>query len=218
MSGRELRKRLVCLQTCLMWWWRAASVRKFIFPTHSHVAWSKLESTRFISRKIRKICKMRTVSRSFRCSQWLLVTAKNSWRMHVLWAYPTERAQSISLVVMLNSLLEHELPFAVPKQQACCITSTRLRAITQWQRGVVILVTNTAECWKSQHSWDHQVSVTGIREGDSNPWGLAKCSPVTQGSICPSFCSLYIHTRRHTHEHKHTLLSMSSWSACWTPA
>lgn len=90
--------------------------------------------------------------------------SKNSWRMHVLWAYPTERAQSISLVVVLNSLLEHELPFAVPKQQACCITSTRLRAITRWQRGVVILVTNAAECWKSQHSWDHQVSVTGIRE------------------------------------------------------
>lgn len=215
MSGTELRKRLVCLQTCLMWWWRAASIRKFIFPTHSHVPWSKLESTRFISRKICKICKMRTVSGSFRCSQWLLVTAKIREEC-MCFEHIQRRELSPSVWwLCLTACWSMNCPL---QSQACCITSTRLRAITRWQRGVVILVTNTPECWKSQHSWDHQVSVTGIREGHSNPWGLAKCSPVTQGSICPSFCSLHIHTRRHTHEHKHTLLSMSSWSACWTPA
>lgn len=125
--------------------------------------------------------------------------SKNSWRMHVLWAYPTERAQSISLVVVLNSLLEHEPSFAVPQQRVCCITSTRLRAITWWQRGAVNLVANTAECWKSQHSSDHQLSVTGIRKGHSNPQRLAKCSPVTQGSICPSFSNLHTHTWTQTY-------------------
>ena len=146
--------------------------------------------------------------------------SKNSWRMHVFWAYPTERAQSISLVVVLNSLLEAELPFAVPQQWVSCINSTGLRAVTRWQRGVVTLVANAAECWKSQRSSNHQLSVTGIREGHSNPQELAKFNPVTQGSICPSFCNLHTHTHTHrqTHERKHTLLSMSSSSACWTPA
>lgn len=143
--------------------------------------------------------------------------SKNSRRMPVLWAYPTERAQPISVVVVLSSLLEHELPFPIPQQRVCCITSTKLRTITQWQRGLVILTANTAECWKSQRSSHRQLSVTGVREGHANPQRLAKCSPVTQGSLLPTLLQS-AHTHRHTHECNHTLLSISSSSACWTPA
>lgn len=144
--------------------------------------------------------------------------SKNSWRMRAPWAYPTERAQPISLVVELNSLLERDLPFAVPQQRVHCITPARLAAITLWQRGVVILVAHTAECWKSQHSSVRQFSATGTPKGHSNLRRLAKCSPVTQGSIWPSFCSLHARTHAHRHECERTLLSTSSSSACWTPA